>query len=539
MPHDAFPGVVIDPANNLCVDEVPIQIVPTRTCECMAECTDPLAPPTNVMNVGRKLDPNTLPLIAMPRNRTHKIAYWGQNEATVRAADVVLVPAKFRNDPVVGEFGNFGFDVDGVPIIGANENLARDVFARYGEIGFKSAPGAGCRNIWCDLVYLDEVLCLGVDPQKRKYQFYDAECMCYSEAASIDVSDLVSHENLHRILPDDGFNGMPLGYPEALRFEYCALPQMVNEECVENTFFKFCRKTPDCARPSQGYLVRVEITSKVCPLTVEWADLLPPGHTLLSGATSGTAVFTGDGETQVFEYVVKTPAVGSPSTITGTAQKVLEPLTQLALLSDPVTLDAACSSLQFLAFGSQTPTGYGRVFWAGGGRPDPVIPAGINLWVRMYAGQGSAGISPREVYLSAPTIVPAAALTHTFTVAPGGTIGFAVDLPVWIFNQCFPDNPVRRIHCLDIDAEESASGANEGVTGLYGKVTAIDPSLNLITVEFHRPPSQDVQFSPLAKSEIMVSPDLAEGFYWEASSALVELTGVDDPSHTLDRKSVV
>jgi len=534
---NGFPGVVIDPAAETCIDEVEVARVPLKACECFEEC-DPLAPPTNMIELGKKLDRRSLPLVAMPSNQTSKIAYWGQSPETIRDADEVLVPAKFRDDPVVGEEGNLGFDDEGVPIVGPNEDLARETLAHYGDLAFKDAPHGGCRRIWCDLVYLDQVVCLGVDPETRTYQFYNAECACFIEGASQEISDLVTDGCLPRIIPDDQFGGLPSGYPEALSFEYCALPKLDSEAEVENEFFKFKRETPLCARPDVGYLVKVTIESKQIPLTVDWVDTLPAGHTLLSGLSSATHVFSGIGEVRVFDYVVKTPLAGPPGVITGTAEKFGEPLTQIALDSEQITLDELCRGLEFIRFGSQNPSAAGQVFWAGGGRPDPVIPASQKLWIKMYAGQGSPGLSAREQYLTAPTSVPLGAASHVFTVGPGGTTGFAVGMPVWVFNQCFVDNPVRRIHLLDIEAEEAKANPDEEITGLYGTVTAIDPILNLLTVTFYEVPNQIVDFTIPAKSEIMVSPRDAKGFYWEASAELVDLLTVptgDDPNHAVLR----
>jgi hypothetical protein len=111
-------------------------------------------------------------------------------------------------------------------------------------------------------------------------------------------------------------------------------------------------------------------------------------------------------------------------------------------------------------------------------------------------------------------------------VGGGGTAGFAVGLPVWVFNSCFEDNPSRKIMCLDIEEEEALPNPNEEITGLYGEITAINNVLNTITVTFNTPPNQIVNFSTLANAEIMVAPDQSKGFYWEASIGLVDLCGI-------------
>lgn len=487
----------------------------------------------NELDLGKKLDPGTIPLIALNKDRTRKIAYWGQNEDTIRAADVVLVPAKYRGDPIVGENGNLGLDGSGQPLPGALEALARDTHAQYGHEAFASPPFSGCRNIWCDLVYLDEALCLGVEPAKREYEFFDSECGCFVQSESTEVADLVGDRWLHRILPDDGFAlsgfpALPLGYPEAINFEYCALPRLDRFEEEENASFTFRRETPACARSVSGvsyYFVRVTLMAKQAGITVQWQDTLPGGHVLENGAMSATSLFGPIGDTKTFDYVLKQSGAPGFVTVTGTAQVVAQPSTLITLASDPIDVSETCESSQFVRFGSQTPNVFGRVFWAGGGRPDPTIPTGTNYWVKMWAGQGSANFSKREQFLAVSTTVPNGSPTHTFQVGGGGIEGFAVGLPVWVFNGCFVDNPKRRIMCLDIETEETQADPDEEVVGLYGTVTVIDPNLSQITVQFTAPPNQNVQFTTAAKAEIMVAPDGSEGFYWELSPKLVELCG--------------
>lgn len=524
MAHvEPFAGVTIDPQNQVCLDEVPILFVPVKTCMCEPPCDALPLTPSNVLDLGKKMDPRTIPLIVPQRDITHKIAYWGQNEDTVRNADVILVPAKYAEDPIVGIEGNGGFGPSGEELQGLNEELARLTGAKFGHSAHKMAPFAGCRNIWCDLVYIDEFLCLGVYPVKRLYEFFDDECMCFTSGSTQEVADFVTDRCLDRILPDDGFNGLPMGYPEAISFEYCALPEVDKTAQAANAHFLFSRSTPSCARPDQGYFVRVEITSLSGAITVDWADVLPAGHVLISGAISDTLVFTASGQTITREYVVRTPAAGPPASITGVAQVSGQPPTALPLMSDPVVLDEACPNLILTNFGSQNPNVFGQVFWAGGGRVDPTIPPDAGLWVKIYAGQGSAGLSKREQLVVIDTTVPAAALTHTFRIAD--ITGFAVGLPVWVFNKCFQNNPLRSIMCLDIEEEEAKADPDEEITGLYGEVTAIDPSMNEVTVKFFRPPNQAVDFTLLAKATMMVAPDQSKGFYWEASPALANLCG--------------
>ena len=461
------------------------------------------------------------------------MAYWGQNEDTIREADVVLVTAKFKDDPIVGQNGNCGLDPQGGPLPGVLETLARDTHAKYGKVAFNIPPSVGCRNIWCDIVYLDEALCHGVNLASAEYDFFDSECACMVVQSTDEISDFVTDGCLPRLIPDDEFAApncpaLPGGYPEALDFEYCALPRLDRFEEAENAFFKFRRETTSCARDGQGNIVRVEITSKQLPLSVQWTDVLPLGsnHTLLSGTPTDTLVFTSVGETIVREYVVKTGPGAVDDQITGSAQVVGQPATNINLNSDTIVIDPNCPTLCFTGFGSQNATVFGKLFYAGGGRFDRTLPADIGLFIKMYAGQGSAGKSAREHFITASVAVPAFAASQVFSVAPSAFTGFAVGLPVWVFNSCFVTNPQRKITCLDIEAEEGKPNPDEEITGLYGTITALDVVGGTVTVTFNVPPDAITDFATTAKATIMVAPDNSKGFYWEASPGLVSLCGV-------------
>ena len=478
----------------------------------------------NVFATGMKFDPATTPLIAVSADRTKVIAYWGQSEETVRDADLVLVPAKFRDDALVGEAGSGGVDPDtGLPLPGAEAALARDTGAKWGRLAFALPPPAGCRNIWCDLVYLDRVECEGASPSLETFEFFDPMCACVLPATTKDVSGPVTDDCFSRLLPDDEFDTLPEGYPEAISFEYCALPRLDRSEITGNEFFDFVRETPECARPDGAYLVRVTIRSKTGPLSVDWTDTLPAGHTLLSGALSGTAVFVCAGESRTFEYVVQTPGPGNPDfQITGTAQVTGSPPTLVTLVSDLVEMSENCATLCFLQFGSQNPHVYGKVFWAGGGRADPTPAAEDGLYVTVYAGPGSPGLSEREDFLILDQTVAPADTSGTFRILPALIGGFAVGRPVWVFNKCFSDNPLRRIHLVDIEREEAQANPDQEVTGIYGTITAINAVTGDITVAFEAP-EETVQFRVTAQAAIMIAPAGSKGFYWEANKALAEL----------------
>lgn len=533
-----FPGVQFDQTDpTKRVDEIPLQIVALKTCGCFKECTDHgySSNACTSVEIGKVIDRCSLPLVSLYRDRTKKIAYWGQSDAALMDADIVLVPAKYRLDPIVGINGNFGYAPDGVtPLPGDLEGMARDTFAKFGTVAFKIPPSIGCRNIWMDIVYLDEVTCLGVDPTSQEYTFFDSLCSCVQISHTQEISQLITDSCMDRMLPDDQFQGsgvqpLPGGYPEAISFEYCALPRLDRLEDQQNAFFEFRRETAACARAGGGYYVRVEITSKQLPLTVQWADVLPDvSHTLISGVMSDTLVFSSIGETIVREYVVSLNLAAVNGQIVGTGFVIGFPSSLITLTSAPTIIDPDCPTVGAVGFGSQNPNVFGRVFWAGGGRFDPIIPTDIGLWVTAYVGQGSAGgKSIREQYLIQTETVLPLAVSHVFHVGPSGTDGFAVGLPVWIFNGCFEDNPQRRVDCIDIEEENAEVVPDTNVTGLYGVVTAVNAILNTITVQFNDPPIATTTFTTLAKAEIMVAPDQSMGFYWEASPALAALLNGD------------
>jgi hypothetical protein len=481
----------------------------------------------NTFAVGSPFDADTTPLVALNADRTKKIAYWGQNEATIRDADVVLVPAKYRSDPVVGEDGSGGIDPDtGLPEAGAEAALARDTGAMWGKVAFTEAPFAGCRNIWCDVVYLDQFECGGATPDLTEFEFFDPGCACVLPGTTLDVSQPVTDDCMYRLLADDEFGGLPSGYPESISFEYCALPRLDRNEGNGNDDFDFIRETPECARPDGAYLIRVTFRAKADALSIDWIDTLPAGHTLLSGKLSDTVLINFTGEEATVEYVVKTPGPGSPdATINGNAELTGQPLTNITLASDPIEITENCATLCFRSFGSQNPEVYGKVFYAGGGRTDPIPAAEDGLYVTTYLGRGSAGTSAREAFIITNTTVADTATSHTFRILPAEIGGFAVGRPVWVFNGCFPDNPQRRIHVVDIEGEEALADPDEEVTGLYGTITAVDAVLGDITVTFDAAVAAagGVDFTTTAQAGIMVAPSNSKGFYWEANENLADL----------------
>jgi len=505
--------------------------------------------PSNQVDVGRKLDPKMTPLIALNCDKSRPIAYWGMAEGAVRAAEIVLVPAKYRDDDIVGVDGNRGYDEFGDPLPGVLEALARDTRAWYGNVAFQAAPFAGCRNIWMDICYIDEVECLGTDLTKALYQFWDTECPCYGTPE--EISNLATDRWMDRILPDDQFilepGGMalPYGYPEAIRFEYCGVPDLdVAAQDDTDPAFTFKRETPSCARPDDPinltyghYVARVTLTAKQAPITVNWADVLPAGEALVQGAMAEIITLVNVGDVAVREYMLRTAQLqGGSAAIAGAA--VVAPSPAVTLASPPTTMDINCDTLSWHSFGSQDPNVYGVAYWAGGGRPDPVVPPGVGLWAKVWAGPGSAGLSVREQYLFADATIPAQAgpFTVVFNLGGTGIEGFSPGLPVWVFNTDFVDNPVRRISGLDIEAQESSANPDEEVTGLYGVVDSIDPVLMTVSVRFPDTLDQQVRFTTLAKACVMVAPAQSRGYYWEASPGMVDLCKMEvPPVHTAIR----
>lgn len=525
-----FPGVEIRTPEACVVNEIPLSVTPVKTCECIEDCAkNPYygGHPTEIV-IDKPLDECVLPVVALHREKTKKIAYWGQDPEVLMDAEIVMVPAKYRLDENVGENGSHGVMIDGCQIPGEMAELARLTQAQYGFAAFKEPPFSGCRNIWMDLVYLDERPCAGVEPVKREYMFFDSECGCGVRESTQEISDLVTDRHLSRILPDDGFDTLPTGYPEAINFEYCSLPDVDRVIEEENELFLVRRRTPSCAKPNQGFFVRIEIIAKNLPLTVGIDNELPVGYTLMSGTLSGSTSFTQIGGCYTFEYVVKTPLTAPPAVIRTKITALEDPSKSIEITDaeHPVVLDEECLGIKFFGFGSQNANVFGKVYWSGGGRFDPVIPPEAGLWAKATAGSGSAGgKSAREQYLSQSTTVNMGASTHVFNVGAAGTQGFAVGLPVWIFNNCLPDNPVRKIHLLDIEEEEIKIDPNEEVVGLYGTITDLDTLTNEVTVQFDMPPAMNVRFLTTARASMMVAPTQSKGFYWEASPALVELCG--------------
>src|SRR5205823_3971885 len=106
-------------------------------------------------------------------------------------------------------------------------------------------------------------------------------------------------------------------------------------------------------------------------------------------------------------------------------------------------------------------------------------------------------------------------------VAPDGADGFAVGMPVWLRNECDYRARMCCIRCCDI--EEAAAEVDLNITGVYGRVIAVEPDDNVVVIELEAPLAGAAQFKVEWKAALLVSPKDAMGFYWEPSPGLVDL----------------
>lgn len=167
-----------------------------------------------------------------------------------------------------------------------------------------------------------------------------------------------------------------------------------------------------------------------------------------------------------------------------------------------------------------------RVFYGGGGRPDPTGPyPSDNLYVTVWLGPNSAPVSDRQAYLSVDANLDRVT-EHEFSCGVHDVSGFAVGYPVWIRNGCSPTG------CkYDLCAVQSSDDPN--IRGIYGEVTSVDIPGSKITVKFNEPVSGN--FIVTQYAEILVSPEGAMGFYWEATPDFLNEVTNPDPNMTIIR----
>ncbi len=172
-----------------------------------------------------------------------------------------------------------------------------------------------------------------------------------------------------------------------------------------------------------------------------------------------------------------------------------------------------------------------QILHAGGGRSDPQVPPGLPrnprtgapVYVTLYHGPGSPR-SRRETRVAVDVVLAPGVLRVRVVVAPDGTEGFAVGMPVWLRNEC--DYRIRhyRLHCCDIEeARFAGPGADLNVTGVYGRVVSVAPAENVVILELEAPLPRPAAFRIEWKATLLVSPKDAMGFYWEPSPGLVDL----------------
>lgn len=185
--------------------------------------------------------------------------------------------------------------------------------------------------------------------------------------------------------------------------------------------------------------------------------------------------------------------------------------------------DDGMGGFEWVAFDSTTPQ---RVFYAGGGRPDPAGPfPGDNLYVTVWAGPNSAATSSRMAFVAADAELREVR-EYTFDCGVHDVSGFAIGFPVWVRNSCSPDG-------CKYDLCDVRSSTDANVRGVYGVVTAVDVLNSTITVQFNDPVEATFRVNQFA--EIVVSPEGAMGFYLEFTPDFINEVTDFDPNATLVR----
>ena len=292
------------------------------------------------------------------------------------------------------------------------------VGAKFCTAHFASAPASGCRAAFIEPAVIVESNCLSVGVGTSSFDFFDSGCQCAPDTPSpMDVSGQIGDRLLHRLVPDDGFDGTPIDYGETFWLDYC----------------------------------------------------------------------------------------------------------------DP----ALALGSRWVRLGSQsTPN---QILHGGGGRNDPNVPGGLPtspggdpIYATLFHGPCS-NQSARESLLSVDALVATGPgpTQVAITVSPAGVVGFAVGLPVWLYNKCRPGHPSIQIGVCEIER----SPLDPGITGVYGTVISIDSENNIITVEFEDVSDaigNNVTFDTAFSAALMVAPAGSMGFYWEASEGLAEIVNQTD-----------
>jgi hypothetical protein len=91
---------------------------------------------------------------------------------------------------------------------------------QFGYTSFLEEPDPSCRNVYIEPVYAVESHQNGLEPTSTTYTFYDHPCECRQIVEVESFGDPVYDPMFYKLLPDDGFLGMPTGYGESLKLKY-------------------------------------------------------------------------------------------------------------------------------------------------------------------------------------------------------------------------------------------------------------------------------------------------------------------------------
>lgn len=169
----------------------------------------------------------------------------------------------------------------------------------------------------------------------------------------------------------------------------------------------------------------------------------------------------------------------------------------------------------------------GQIFYAGGGRNDPTIPAstpenpetGRDIFVTVYLGPGSPH-GARESLLSLNAIIEEGALQVQLNYSSLGNDGFAVGQEVWLFNLKDPRSG-GQVRFTPYEMLNNPSDPR--LSGIYGTISSIDSDDHQLIVDLFDPAPANCEFRVAWGATVMVSPRDRMGFYWEASRGLVEM----------------
>jgi hypothetical protein len=91
---------------------------------------------------------------------------------------------------------------------------------RYGYATYLDEPDPSCRNIFIEPVYALESHQIGLEPVATTYTFYDHPCECRQIVEVLGFGEPVYDDLFYKVLPDDGFEGMPQDFGETLKLKY-------------------------------------------------------------------------------------------------------------------------------------------------------------------------------------------------------------------------------------------------------------------------------------------------------------------------------